>query len=160
MKNTIKKPYGNIYFEKEIPDGCRGCPFNYDTIRCEALEYDYRDEELTKCLDGDAITRYSKCPLKLTAEKDAEIELLKNVLDNLKGEKASDTLVNAVNAVYEPLLEQMVKNARHQVCEEIRKFIHTNKFMDWWSEDFIDVKKFMDKLDQIEKGESDEKIKK
>lgn len=74
MKEEVQKPYGNIYFEKNLPKNCGGCPFQYDGISCEALEYGYCPKELERCLDSkygtaaydDAIfdRRYSKCPLK------------------------------------------------------------------------------------------------
>ena len=76
MKEEVTKPYGDIYFEKNLPKNCGGCPFQYDGISCEALEYDYCPEELGRCLDSkygtaaydDAIfdRRYSKCPLQTT----------------------------------------------------------------------------------------------
>lgn len=76
MEEKVTKPYGDIYFEKNLPKNCGGCPFQYDGISCEALEYDYCPEELGRCLDSkygtaaydDAIfdRRYSKCPLTTT----------------------------------------------------------------------------------------------
>ena len=76
MEERVTKPYGDIYFEKNLPKNCGGCPFQYDGISCEALEYDYFPEELGRCLDSkygtaaydDAIfdRRYSKCPLETT----------------------------------------------------------------------------------------------
>lgn len=76
MKEEVSKPYGNIYFEKNLPKNCGGCPFQYDGISCEALDYGFCPEELGRCLDSkygtaaydDAIfdRRYSKCPLATT----------------------------------------------------------------------------------------------
>lgn len=63
-KKYIAKKYGKIYFEKNLPQCCGECPFNYDTIACLALSYDERDEELSDCLDGNN-KKYSKCPIRL-----------------------------------------------------------------------------------------------
>ena len=41
MEEIVTKPYGDIYFEKNLPKNCGGCPFQYDGISCDALEYDY-----------------------------------------------------------------------------------------------------------------------
>ena len=69
----VKCFFGKIYFEKNLPKNCGECPFNYDGIRCEALDYDERPRELALCLDSrygtviaEAIRdrRYSKCPLR------------------------------------------------------------------------------------------------
>jgi len=93
------------------------------------------------------------------AEKDKENKLLRDVLDNLKGDKASQKLVNTVNAVYEPLLKQRDALIRKQVCSEIREYIakeygtsvedmpkHYHSLA--WS-----VKDIYELLDQIEQGE-------
>lgn len=77
MGNKITKPYGYIFFEKNLPKNCGECPFNYDSISCNALDYDDRPDELSDCLDSlygniapSAIRnrRFSKCPLKLKGE--------------------------------------------------------------------------------------------
>lgn len=77
MKEKITKPYGNIYFEKNLPKNCGECPFQYDGMRCNALEYLDKPDELDQCLksahEGSIFyadymicdRRYSKCPLKL-----------------------------------------------------------------------------------------------
>jgi hypothetical protein len=78
MTERTKKPYGNIYFEKNLPKNCGECPFNYDSISCMALDYDDRPDELERCLDsmyGNTVPsaicnrRYSKCPLRLKREE-------------------------------------------------------------------------------------------
>lgn len=79
-------------------------------------------------------------------EAKKENNLLKQVLDNLKGYKASDRLVNVVNTFYEPLLEQKIKQTRHQVCEEIREYIHLRE-SEVKGMDFVLL---LQKLDQIE----------
>ena len=70
MKGKVTKPYGNIYFEKNLPKNCEECPFQYDNIACTALEYDKypnkTPEELIDCLMGENNDRrYSGCPLRL-----------------------------------------------------------------------------------------------
>ena len=79
MRKKVTKPYGNIYFEKNLPKNCGDCPFQYDGIGCNALEYLDKPEELDRCLASQygnlyadyAICdrRYSKCPLKLKKPK-------------------------------------------------------------------------------------------
>lgn len=99
MKEEVSKPYGNIYFEKNLPKNCGGCPFQYDGISCEALDYGFCPEELGRCLDSkygtaaydDAIfdRRYSKCPLATTQSLKQQVR--EEVVDEIK-EKFNDTL--------------------------------------------------------------------
>lgn len=99
MEEKVTKPYGDIYFEKNLPKNCGGCPFQYDGISCEALEYDYCPEELGRCLDSnygiaaydDAIfdRRYSKCPLETTQSIKQQVRA--DVVEEIK-EKFNDTI--------------------------------------------------------------------
>lgn len=99
MKEEVSKPYGNIYFEKNLPKNCGGCPFQYDGISCEALDYGFCPEELGRCLDSkygtaaydDAIfdRRYSKCPLATTQSLKQQVR--EEVVEEIK-EKFNDTL--------------------------------------------------------------------
>lgn len=102
------------------------------------------------------------------AELEEENEVLRKTLNNLKGDKASDTLVNAVNAVYEPLLKdnfddierlkKELKTLRHEICEKIRERVVNGGFRSTIKE-FADgiYEKYknwvFDILDQIERGE-------
>lgn len=135
-ENEILEDYGKIYFEKNLPDSCETCPFNYDTISCMALTYGDRPEELTHCLDGDEgyKRRFSKCPLKQLAEKDKEIEYLKR-----KWAITKDCLKRK-----DEELPHHDKMLRHQICEKIRENSHPYGFGY-----IIDC----EILDQIEKGE-------
>lgn len=96
----------------------------------------------------DIVAEYIESLNQKLAQKDKEIKLLRNVLDNIKGNKASDKLVNARNAVY-ALLERMVKETRHKVCEEIRSYIYKLSTYDGvrFDMDGIDL---LEILDQIE----------
>ena len=92
MKEEVSKPYGNIYFEKNLPKNCGGCPFQYDGISCEALDYGFCPEELGRCLDSkygtaaydDAIfdRRYSKCPLETTQSLKQQVR--EEVVDEIR----------------------------------------------------------------------------
>ena len=96
------------------------------------------------------------------AEKDKENKLLRDVLNNLKGEKASDTLVNAVNAVYEPLIEERMRQIRHQVCQEIKEraldlyYFTPSEVLEHFGGNYYLLAKYdlEEILDQIEKGET------
>lgn len=53
-----------------------------------------------------------------------ENQLLRKTLNNLKGDKASDTLVNAVNAYYEPLLQDKfdeIERLKKELTEKDRE---------------------------------------
>lgn len=106
MKEEVSKPYGNIYFEKNLPKNCGGCPFQYDGISCEALDYGFCPEELGRCLDSkygtaaydDAIfdRRYSKCPLATTQSlkqqvREEVVEEIKNRLAEQRTKMQNDT---------------------------------------------------------------------
>lgn len=101
MEERVAKPYGDIYFEKNLPKNCGGCPFQYDGISCEALEYDYCPEELGRCLDSkygtaaydDAIfdRRYSKCPLQTTQFLKQQVR--EEVVEEIKAELNKQKLV-------------------------------------------------------------------
>ena len=101
MEERVTKPYGDIYFEKNLPKNCGGCPFQYDGISCEALEYDYCPEELGRCLDSkygtaaydDAIfdRRYSKCPLQTTQFLKQQVR--EEVVEEIKAELNKQKLV-------------------------------------------------------------------
>ena len=91
------------------------------------------DEGYKKALD--------ECEQQL-AEKDKEIEELKEMCDFLKENKICT--VNFKDRTETYLFPKSEENIiRHQVCEEIREFVKEN-----W--DYDDFKNF---LDQIEKGE-------
>ena len=103
MKEEVSKPYGNIYFEKNLPKNCGGCPFQYDGISCEALDYGFCPEELGRCLDSkygtaaydDAIfdRRYIKCPLATTQSLKQQVR--EEVVDEIRKQlKDMDFLAN------------------------------------------------------------------
>ena len=116
MEERVTKPYGDIYFEKNLPKNCGGCPFQYDGISCEALEYDYCPEELGRCLDSkygtaaydDAIfdRRYSKCPLATVQSLKQQVreevveefkEKIKNIKENIWYHYGKHELINDVD---------------------------------------------------------------
>ena len=101
MEERVTKPYGDIYFEKNLPKNCGGCPFQYDGISCEALDYGFCPEELGRCLDSkygtaaydDAIfdRRYSKCPLETTQSLKQQVRA--EVVEDIKAELNKQKLV-------------------------------------------------------------------
>lgn len=95
MKENVSKPYGDIYFEKNLPKNCGECPFQYDGISCKALKYDDSPKELERCLNSvygtvykNAIfdRRYSKCPLKPTQSLKQQVreEVVDEIRERLK----------------------------------------------------------------------------
>lgn len=67
-----------------------------------------------------------------------ENQLLRKTLNNLKGDKASDTLVNAVNAVYEPLLQDRVddiEKLNKQLAEKDKEIKNWKKEARDWKEE-------------------------
>ena len=134
MKEEVTKPYGDIYFEKNLPKNCGGCPFQYDGISCEALEYDYCPEELGRCLDSkygtaaydDAIfdRRYSKCPLQTTQFLKHQVreEVVEEIRKQLKDMDflANDTEFGERFSCYSKykVLDILLKVERNQVKGE------------------------------------------
>ena len=116
----------------------------YNEIRCDrfALEKlvneseakDQRISELEEQLkESEAKDQQITELQKQLEEKDKEIERLQGVIDNLRDKKfAGKTLVEAVNAVYEPLfknkcdeveyLKQQLKSQPKEIVEKIRKW--------------------------------------
>lgn len=78
-----------------------------------------------------------------------ENQLLRKTLNNLKGDKASDTLVNAVNAVYEPLLKDKfddIERLKKQLAD-----LQSNH--DIMSETYTaEIERLQDKLKRTEKA--------
>ena len=101
MEEKVTKLYGDIYFEKNLPKNCGGCPFQYDGISCDALEYDYCPDELGRCLDSkygtaaydDAIfdRRYSNCPLETTQSLKQQVR--EEVVEEIKAKLNKQKLV-------------------------------------------------------------------
>lgn len=107
------------------------------------------------------------------AEKDKEIKQLKLNYEYQKKvraeqdkewserfEKVCDELERVKKSKNEGLIEVLLKDQRHQVCEEIREKMcciydyKNDEYLNGWNDAMHTV---YDKLDQIEKGESDAK---
>lgn len=158
MKEEVTKPYGDIYFEKNLPKNCGGCPFQYDGISCEALEYDYCPEELGRCLDSnygtaaydDAIfdRRYSKCPLQTTQSLKQQVreevveEIKKQLFNHFKVknieeyEKLSliDALFTAdtVIEILDTILKSMEgKKMEKAICNECGRLVEIEDGEEW-----------------------------
>ena len=121
MKEEVSKPYGNIYFEKNLPKNCGGCPFQYDGISCEALDYGFCPEELGRCLDSkygtaaydDAIfdRRYSKCPLETTQSLKQQVR-----------EEVVDEIINAIDDKFNCLgyVEEKFEDIKKYILDQVK----------------------------------------
>lgn len=121
MKEEVSKPYGNIYFEKNLPKNCGGCPFQYDGISCEALDYGFCPEELGRCLDSkygtaaydDAIfdRRYSKCPLATTQSLKQQVR-----------EEVVEEIINAIDDKFNCLgyVEEKFEDVKKYILNQMK----------------------------------------
>lgn len=80
------------------------------------------------------------------AEKDEELAELKDRLEYITENR------NGVVQVFD--ITDHDKEIRHQVCEEIRNYIHTNEYDQFGIEYLMNGGSILDELDQIEQGES------
>jgi len=128
----------------DIIEKCDKCKL-HECINCEhswadvqelkqkLKEKDKEIKHLNRCLSKRGLSEVDF--YKRLREKEDEIEKLnKKILDWQDGSMAL----------------KIEKETRHQVCEEIRKYIHTNEYDELGLEYLMNGGAILDKLDQIE----------